>query len=86
MRVVKSRIMRWSGHVGSTGEGRGVNRVLLRKPERKRLLGRPRRRWDDNIKLDLQELEGGCGDWKELAQDRERWWALVSNVMNFRVP
>ena len=86
VRVVKSRRMRWAGHVARMGEGRCVHSVLVRKPEGKRLLGRPRRRWDDNIKLDLQELEGGCGDWKELAQDRERWWALVSNVMNFRVP
>ena len=67
------------------GEGRGVHRVLVRKPEGKRPLGRPRRRWEDNNnKMDLQEVEGGCGDWMELAQDRDRWRALVSAVMNFR--
>ena len=56
------------------------------KPEGKRPLGRPRRRWEDNIKMNLQEVGGGCGDWMELAQDRDRWWALVSTVMNLRVP
>jgi len=56
------------------------------KPEGKRPLGRPRHRWEDNIKMDLQEAGGDCGDWMELAQDRERWRALVSTVMNFRVP
>ena len=69
-----------------TGERRGVHRVLVRKPEGKRPLGRPRRRWEDNIKMDLQEVGGGCGDWMELAHDRKRWRALVSAVMNFRVP
>ena len=68
------------------GEGRGVHRVLFGKPEGKRPLGRPRRRWEDNIKMDLQDVGGGCGDWMELAQDRESSWALVSTVMNFRVP
>jgi hypothetical protein len=68
------------------GEGRGVHRVLVEKPEEKRPLGRPRRRWEDNIKMDLQEVGGGYGDWVELAQDRDRWWTLVSAVMNFRVP
>ena len=72
------------------GEGRGVHRVLVGKPGGKRPLGRPlrrpRRRWEDNIKMDLQEVGGGCGDWMELAQYRERWRALVSTVMNFRVP
>ena len=67
-------------------EGRGVHRVLIVKPKGKRPLGRPRRRWEDNIKMDLQEVCGGCGDWMELAQDRERWQALLSTVMNFRVP
>ena len=56
------------------------------KPERKRPLGRPRRRWEDNIMMDLGEVGGGCGDWMELAQDRDRWRALVSTVMNFGVP
>jgi len=68
------------------GEGRDVHRVLVGKPEGKRSLRRPRRRWEDNIKMDLQEMGGGYGDWMELAQDRERWRALVSKVMNFRVP
>jgi hypothetical protein len=67
------------------GEGRGVYRVMVRKPEGKRPLGRPRRRWEDNIKMDLQEVERGCGDWMEVAQDRDRWLALVNKVMNFRV-
>jgi len=68
------------------GEGRGVHRVLVGKPEGKRPLGRPRRRWEDNIKRDLQEVGGGCEDWIELAQDRDRWQALVSTVINLRVP
>ena len=65
---------------------RGVHRVLVGKPEGKRPLGRPRRRWEDNIKMYLQEVRGGCGDWMELAQDRDRWRALVSTVRNLRVP
>jgi len=67
------------------GEGRGVHRVLVGKPEGKRPLGRPRYRWEDNIKMDLWEVGGG-GDWMQLAQDRDRWRALVNAVMNFRVP
>jgi len=67
-------------------EGRELYRVLVGKPEGKRPLGRPRRRWEDNIKKDLQEVGGGCEDWMELAQDRGRWRALVSTVMNLRVP
>ena len=69
--VVKSRRMRWAGHVARMGEGRGVHRVLVGKPEGKRPLGRPRRRWEDNIKMDLQEVGRNCGDWMELAQDRD---------------
>ena len=80
------QLRRWSGHGARMGEGRGLHRVLVGKPEGKRPLGRPRRRWEGNIKMDLQEVEGGCGDWMELAQDRERWRALLSKVMNFRVP
>jgi hypothetical protein len=68
------------------GEERVVHRVLVGKPEGKRPLGRPRRKWEDNIKLDLQEFKEGYGDWMELAQDRERWRALVNAVTNFRVP
>ena len=77
--------MRWAGHVARMGERRGVYRVLVRKPEGKRLLGRPRRRWEDNIKMDLQEV--GCGglDWIKLAEDRDRWWTLVNAVMNLGV-
>ena len=67
------------------GEGRGVHRVLAGKPERKRPLGKPRRRWEDNIKMDLWEVGEG-GDWMELAQDRDRWRALVNSVMNLQVP
>ena len=86
VRVVKSRRMRWAGHVVRMGEGRGVHRVLVGNPEGKRPLGRPRRRWEDNIKMDLQEVGWSCGDWMELAQDRDRWRALVSTVRNLRVP
>ena len=77
--------MRWAGHVARMGEERGVHRVLVVKPEGRRPLGRPRRRWEDGIKTDLQEVGGAFGDWMELAQDRDRWRALVSTVMNCRV-
>ena len=86
LHLLKLQCVIWAGNVARMGEGRSVHRVLVRKPEGKRPLERPRRRWEDNIKMDLQEVGGGCGDWKELAQDRERWRALVSTVMNFRVP
>ena len=85
VRVVKSRRMGRAGHVARMVEGRVVHRVLVGKPAGKRPLGRPRRRWEDNIKMDLRE-EGGGGDWMELAQDRDRWRALVNTVMNLRVP
>jgi len=78
--------MRWEGHVARMGEGRGVYRVLLGKPGRRRPLGRHRRRWEDNITMDLWEVGCGCVDWMELAQDRDRWRALVRAVMNLRVP
>jgi hypothetical protein len=86
LRVVKSRRMRWAGHVARMGEDKSVYRVLVGKPEGKRPLGRPRRRLEDNIKMDLQEGGRGRGDWMELAQDRDRWRALVGTVRNFRVP
>jgi hypothetical protein len=86
IRVIKSRRMRWMGHVARMGEGRGAYRVLLGRPERRRPLGRPRRRWEDNIKMDLQEVEWGGMDWIDMAQDMDRWRALVSAVMNLRVP
>ena len=86
VQVVKSRRMRWAGHVARTGEDRGVQRVLVGKREGKMPLGRPRRRWEDNIKMDPEEVGGGRGDWMELAQDRDRWRALVGTVRDFRVP
>jgi hypothetical protein len=86
VRVVKSRRMRWAGHVARMGEDRGVHRVLVGRPEGKRPLVRPRRRCEDNIKMDLQEIGGGRGDWMDLVQDRDRWRALVGTVRDFRVP
>jgi hypothetical protein len=68
------------------GEDRGVHRVLVGKPEGKKSLGRPRRRWEDNIKMDFQEVGGFYRDWMELAQDRDRWRALVGTVRKFRLP
>jgi len=84
VRVIKSR-MRWAGHVAHMGEERGVYRFLVGKPEGKRPLGRPRRRWVDNIRMDLQEVGCVYMDWIGLVQDRDRWWTLVSAVMNHRV-
>jgi len=78
--------MRWSGHVARMGERRVVYRVLLEEPERKRPLGRPRPRWEGNIKMDLQVVEYVGMDWIELAQNRGRWRALVNIVINLRVP
>ena len=78
--------MRWAGHVARMGEERGVYRVLVGKPEGKRPLGRPGRRWVDNIRMGLQEVGCGYVDWNGLAQDRDRWRTLVSAVMNLRVP
>ena len=85
-RVIKSRGMRWAGHVAGMGEGRRVYRTYVWKPERKIPLGRSRCRWEDNIKMDFQEIGLGNMEWIELAQDRDRWRALVNVVMNLRVP
>jgi hypothetical protein len=86
VRVIKSRRLRWTGHVARMLEGRGVDRVLVGKPEGKITLGRPRRKWEDNVRMDLQEVGCVCEDWIGLAQDRDRWLALVSAVRNLRVP
>jgi hypothetical protein len=86
VRVIKSRRMRWAGHVARMGDERGVYRVLVGKPEGKKPLGRHRRRWVDNIRKDLQEVQCGYMDSIGLAQDRDRWRTLVSAVMNLRVP
>jgi hypothetical protein len=86
IRIIMSRRMRWVGHVAWKGEKRNVYRLLVRKPEGKRPLGRPRRRWIDKIKMDLLEIGVSVVDWIGLAQDRYRWRALVNSVMNLRVP
>jgi len=86
VRVIKSRKMKWAGLVARMSEERWVYRVLVGKPEGKRPLGRPRRRWVNNIRLELQEVGCGYMDWIGLAQDRDRWRTLVSAVMNLRVP
>jgi hypothetical protein len=85
IRVIKSRRMRWAGHVARMGEKRGAYRILVGRPEGRRPLGRPRCRWEDNIKMDFQDV-GGTMDWIELAQDRERWRAVVKAVLNVWVP
>jgi hypothetical protein len=86
VRMIKSRILRWVGHVARMGEGRGVYRDLVGKPEGKKPLGRPRRKWEDNVRMDLQEVECVCEEWIGLAQDRDWWRALVSAVRNLRIP
>ena len=86
MRVIKLRKMRWAGYVARIGERRAVYRVLVGKPEGRRPMGRHRRRWEDNIRMDLREVGCGCVDWMELAKDWGMWRALVSAVMNLRVP
>jgi hypothetical protein len=86
VRVIKSRRMRWVGHVARMGEGRGVHRVLVGRPEGKRPLGRPRRRWEDNIKLDVWETGIDGANWIQLAQNRVQWQAFANTVMNLHVP
>ena len=86
VRVIKWRRMRWAGYVARMGEEREEYRVLVGKPEGTRPLGRPRRRWEDDIRMDLQEVGCGYMDWIGLAQHRDRWRTLVSAVMNIRVP
>jgi hypothetical protein len=86
VRVIKSRRLRWAGHVACMGEGRGVCRVLVGKPAGKRPLERRRCRWEDNIKLDLRDIGIGGVNWIWLAQDRVQWWAFVNMVMNFMFP
>jgi hypothetical protein len=85
VKVIKSR-MGWAGHVARMEEGRGVYMVLVGRPERKRPLGKPRRRWVDNIKLDIREAGIDGVNWIQLAQDRVRWRAFVNTVMNLRIP
>jgi hypothetical protein len=85
IRQVKSRRMRWAGHVALMGEERKVYKVLVVKPEGKRPLGRPRRRWEDGIRMDLREISLGRVDWIRLAQDRDRWRAVMRGMMNLRV-
>jgi hypothetical protein len=86
VRVIKLRRMMWVGHVVCIGERRGIYRILLGGPEGKRPLGRPRCSWEDNIKMDLQEVICGSMDWIELVQDRDSLRALVNTVMNLQVP
>jgi hypothetical protein len=86
IRVIKSRRMRWAGHVARMGEKRGAYRILVGRLEGRRPLGRPTRRWEDNIKMDLQDVGWVGMHWIELAQDTDRWRALVNAVMNLRVP
>jgi hypothetical protein len=85
IRQIKSRRMRSAGHVARMGEGRKVYRLLVGKPEGKRSLGRPSRRWEDGIRVGIREIGWGSVDWIQLAQDRDRWRALVNTVTNLRV-
>jgi hypothetical protein len=86
IRVIKARRMRWAGHVARMEEVRGAYNILVGRPEGRRPLGRPRRRWEDSIKMDLREIGFGDVDWIHLAQVRDRWRALVNTVMNLQVP
>jgi hypothetical protein len=85
VRMIKARRMRWAGHVARMGDLRGAYNILVGRPEGRRPLGRPRRRWEDNIKMDLREIWFGDMDWIYVAQDRDRWQALVNTVMNLRI-
>jgi hypothetical protein len=84
--MIKSRRMRWAAHVAQMRQERNVYGILVGRPERKRELGKPRRRWVDNIKMDLREIGWGGMDWSDLAQDRDQWRALVNMVMNLQDP
>jgi hypothetical protein len=84
--MIKARRMRWAGHVARMGEVRGAYKILVGRPEGWRPLARPMRRWEDNIKMDLREIGFGDVDWIHLAQDRDRWRAVVTTVTNLRVP
>jgi hypothetical protein len=86
IRIIKARRMRWVGHVARMGDARGAYNILVGRPEGRRPLGRPRRRWEDNIKMGLREIGFGDVDWIHLAQDRDMWRAVVNTVMNLRVP
>jgi hypothetical protein len=86
IRIIKSRRMKWAGHVARMGEKRNVYRILLGNPGGKKPLGRRRRRWMDNIKMDLREVGWNGMEWIDLVQDRDQWRSLVNAVMNFRVP
>ena len=86
IRSLKSRRLRWAGHVARMEQSRNAYRVLVGKPEGKRHLGRPRRRWEDNIRMDLREVGCDTGEWMDLSEDRDEWQAYVSAVMNLRVP
>jgi hypothetical protein len=86
VRVIKARRMRWAGHVARMGEVRGAYNILVGRPEGRRPPGRPRRRWEDNVKMDLRETGFRDVDWIHWAQDRDRWRTLVNTVMNLRVP
>jgi hypothetical protein len=86
IRVIKARRMRWAGHVARMGEVRGAYNILVGRPDGRRPLGRRRRRWEDNIKMDLKEIGFGDVDWSHWAQDRDRWRALLNTVINLRVP
>ena len=86
IRVTKSRTMRWAGHVVCMGDKRGAHVALVGRPDGNRPLGRPRRRWEDNIKTDIQKVGWKGKDWIDLAQDSDRWWTLMNAVMNLQVP